>query len=151
MQNFLFLIEARRSKICRVNVPVWVWNLVGCYRTGMCWHPCLRAIGQKNSFLLGAMFSLLFYSCLQLVGWSPPIFMWGILLSWVCQPLSVNLIQKCPLWYIQNNVGPNLWVPCGTQSSWHKIYCHRTFRILVFRVWPVDQQPRGSWSFWELE
>lgn len=81
--------------------------------------------GQKTSWQSAqAKFPLirsfyLFYSGLQLIGWSRPT-----LRKTVCFTQStnsyVNFMQKHPHRHIQNNVWPNVWVP-----PVHRITCHR--------------------------
>lgn len=123
---------------------VWVWRPA---RRSL--HLNLKVMRWEHSHLLHRV-SLLFYSCLQLIGWGQPT-LWRAICLIHFPNLNVNLIQRHTLRLIQNKVWPSIWALRGPVMLTHKIYhnIYSTFRILLLRVWPVDQQHLHHLGSWE--
>lgn len=91
-------------------------NLSSSVRAGEDWCPSLKTIRQRKWIQPHSNFCSLQPS---VVGWRPPIFGSGKRTNLLYS--NVNLIQKHPYKYTQNNVDPNIWVPVGPVKLIHEI------------------------------
>ena len=92
-----------------------------------------KQLGRRNSTCSGEGKSFLFYSGLQLIGWS--LFTPGrraCFIQWI--NLNAKLTQKHPYRNTQNNTWPDTWAPPVPGKLTHKINYHSFPSACTWRI-----------------
>ena len=132
-------MEAGESKICRTNVPFWVWRLEGCYNQEEQIFQLEGYLTEDFSLTHGEV-SLLFYSELQLIRWGL-LTLWRAISFTKSTDLNVNLIQKFSHRNIQNTVWPTIWITHGPAKFTYKINHYSLVSLPQHWKKPISPQP----------